>query len=65
MTSPKKYLKEVGQQAKKVRWPTWSKYSKTLIVVLVIVVIAAIILMLENWLAGTLVNSLNTVFGKK
>lgn len=63
MVSPRRYMKEVGQQAKKVRWPSWSTYSKTLVVVLVIVIIAAIILMLENWLAGTLVNSLNQVFG--
>ena len=64
MTSPKKYLKEVSVQAKKVRWPTWSTYSKTLVVVLVVVIIAAIILMIENWVAGSLINGLGDVFGK-
>lgn len=60
--SPKKYLKEVHQQARKVRWPTWSVYSKALAVVLVIVIIAALILALENLVAGTLVKSLESVF---
>lgn len=65
MTSPKRYLKEVKEQAKKVRWPSWSVYSKALVVVLVIVIIAAIVLLIENLVAGTLVTSLQNVFGGK
>lgn len=64
MASPRKYMKEVAHQAKKVRWPTWNVYSKTLVVVLVVVVIAALCLMIEDWVAGTLINSLHNVFGK-
>lgn len=63
MTSPRKYLKEVGHQAKKVRWPSFKSFLNAFIIVIVIVTIAALVLMIENWAAGSLINAASNLFG--
>lgn len=58
----KKYAQEVIKEGKRVRWPKWEDFWPTLVVVIVICTIAALILSLEDWAAGTLINQLRDIF---
>lgn len=60
--SPVKYLKEVGHQLKKVKWPSFSTFMNTFGVVLIIIVIASLILYFETWTGVQLMNSLRDAF---
>lgn len=59
---PVKYFKEVVYQAKKIRWPEFSKFMVVFGVVLSVIVIASIILMFESWAGVQLMNSIRDAF---
>lgn len=58
----KKYAKEVIQEGKRVRWPKKEQFFPVLVTVIVICVFCALILSLEDWAAGTLINQLKELF---
>lgn len=60
--SPAKYLKEVGHQMKKVKWPSISNFMSTFGVVLIIIIIASLVLYFETWTGVQLMNSLRDAF---
>lgn len=60
--SPIKYLKEVGSQMKKVRWPSFSKFISSFSVILIIIVIASVILWLETFAGIQIMEQLKESF---
>ena len=65
MTTPGKYIKEVGKEAKRVRWPKREQLIPMIIVVIAISVFAAIFLSLEDLTAASMINQLKSAFGGK
>ena len=50
----KKYTQEVIKEGKRVRWPKKEQFFPALITVIIICVFAALVLSLEDLVAGTL-----------
>ena len=63
MTPPGKYIKEVGKEAKRVRWPKRDQLVPMIIVVIAISLFAAVFLSLEDLTAASMINQLKTAFG--
>ena len=63
MTTPKKYMKEVIKEGKRVRWPKRDILVATIIVVVLIAGFTALFLSLEDLTAGSLINQLRNAFG--
>ena len=63
MTTPGKYIKEVGKEAKRVRWPKRDQLVPMIIVVIAISLFAAIFLSLEDLTAASMINQLKAAFG--
>ena len=61
--NPKKYAQEVVKEGKRVRWPKREQFIPALIAAVVICVFCALVLSLEDWVAGTLIEQLKSVFG--
>ena len=51
----KKYVKEVIKEGKRVRWPKWDVFFPALVTVIIICVFAALVLSLEDFVAGSIV----------
>lgn len=60
--SVKKYTQEVIKEGKRVRWPKKEVFFPCLLTVVVICVICALILTLEDWAAGKLIQQLKDMF---
>jgi len=58
----KKYVKEVIKEGKRVRWPKWDVFFPALVTVIVICVFAALVLSLEDFVAGSIVNTIKGWF---
>ena len=65
MTTPGKYIKEVGKEAKRVRWPKREQLVPMIVVVIAISLFAAIFLSLEDLTAASMINQLKSAFGGK
>lgn len=65
MTTPGKYFKEVGKEAKRVRWPKREQLIPMIVVVIAISLFAAIFLSLEDLTAASMINQLKAAFGGK
>lgn len=65
MGGPIKYTREVIKEGKRVRWPKQDILWKTIITVVIISAFAAIVLSLEDYAAGSLINQLKSAFGGK
>jgi len=63
--TPKKYVKEVIKEGKRIRWPKRDVLIPTIVVVVVIAGLAAIFLSLEDLAAGSLIQILKDAFGGK
>jgi len=63
--TPKKYVKEVIKEGKRIRWPKRDVLIPTIIVVVVIAGVAALLLSLEDLAAGNLIQILKDAFGGK
>lgn len=63
MTTPGKYIKEVGKEAKRVRWPKREQLIPMIVVVIAISLFAAIFLSLEDLTAASMINQLKAAFG--
>ncbi len=63
--TPKKYVKEVIKEGKRVRWPKRDILIPTIIVVIIIAGIAALFLSLEDLAAGRFIQILKDAFGGK
>jgi len=63
--TPKKYVKEVVKEGKRIRWPKRDVLIPTIIVVVVIAGLAALFLSLEDLAAGSLIQILKDAFGGK
>ncbi|MBE6134842.1 MAG: preprotein translocase subunit SecE [Erysipelotrichaceae bacterium] len=63
--TPKKYVKEVVKEGKRVRWPKREVLIPTIIVVILIAGFAALWLTLEDLTAGSLISQLQKAFGGK
>lgn len=63
--TPKKYVKEVIKEGKRVRWPKREVLLPTIVVVLIIAAFAALWLTLEDLTAGSLISQLQQAFGGK
>lgn len=60
----KKYTAEVIKEGKRVRWPKREELIPTIIVVVAIAAFAAIFLSLEDWAAGSLLQTLKEAFAE-
>lgn len=58
----KKYTQEVIKEGKRVRWPKREQFIPAVIAVTIICVFTALILSLEDWGAGSLINQLKQLF---
>lgn len=58
----KKYTQEVIREGKRVRWPKKEQFFTVLVTVIIICVFCALILSLEDWAAGSLINQLKELF---
>ena len=58
----RKYTKEVIKEGKRVRWPKWDVFFPALITVIIICVFAALVLSLEDFVAGTIINTIKGWF---
>lgn len=58
----KKYAKEVIKEGKRVRWPKWEVFFPALITVIIICVFAALVLSLEDFVAGSIINTIKGWF---
>jgi preprotein translocase SecE subunit len=63
MASPRKYVKEVIKEGKRVRWPTRDKLWPAIAVVVVISLFVAIFLALEDLTAQSIISQLKSAFG--
>ena len=63
--TPKKYVKEVVKEGKRVRWPKRDILIPTIVVVVIIAGLAALFLSLEDLAAGRLIQILKDAFGGK
>lgn len=58
----KKYTQEVIKEGKRVRWPKKEVFFPCLLTVIIICVFCALILTLEDWAAGKLIQQLKDMF---
>ncbi|MDY0100876.1 MAG: preprotein translocase subunit SecE [Bacilli bacterium] len=58
----KKYVGEVVKEGKRVRWPKREELLPAIVVVIVIAAFAALFLSLEDWAAGSLLQTLKEAF---
>lgn len=58
----KKYTQEVIKEGKRVRWPKKEVFFPALITVIIICVFAALVLSLEDFVAGTIINTIKDWF---
>ncbi len=58
----KKYTQEVIKEGKRVRWPKKEVFFPALVTVIVICVFAALVLALEDFLSGTIINTIKDWF---
>ena len=58
----KKYTQEVIKEGKRVRWPKKEVFFPALVTVIIICVVAALILSLEDFLAGSIINTIKDWF---
>ena len=58
----KKYTQEVIKEGKRVRWPKKEVFFPALLTVIIICVFAALVLSLEDFLAGTIINTIKEWF---
>ena len=58
----KKYTQEVIKEGKRVRWPKKEVFFPALLTVIIICVFAALVLSLEDFLAGTIINTIKGWF---
>lgn len=58
----RKYAKEVVKEGKRVRWPKWDVFFPALVTVIIICVFAALVLSLEDFVAGTIINTIKGWF---
>lgn len=63
--TPKKYMKEVVKEGKRIRWPKRDVLIPTIVVVVIIAGIAALFLSVEDLAAGSIINILKDAFGGK
>ena len=60
--TPKKYVQEVVREGKRVRWPKRDTFIPVFVAVLVTCIFCALVLSLEDWAAGTLIQQLKNLF---
>lgn len=58
----KKYTQEVIKEGKRVRWPKKEVFFPALLTVIIICVVAALILSLEDFAAGKIINTIKDWF---
>ena len=63
MTSPKKYMKEVVKEGKRIRWPKREELWPAIVTVIVIAVFVAIFLSIWDLLANSIISQLKNAFG--
>ncbi len=63
--TPKKYVKEVVKEGRRIRWPKRDVLIPTIVVVVIIAGLAALFLSLEDLAAGRLIQILKEAFGGK
>ncbi len=63
--TPKKYMKEVVKEGKRIRWPKRDVLIPTIVVVVIIAGVAALFLSIEDLAAGNIINILKDAFGGK
>ncbi len=63
--TPKKYVKEVIKEGKRIRWPKRDVLIPTIIVVVIITGIAALFLSVEDLAAARIIQILKDTFGGK
>ncbi len=63
MTSPKKYMKEVVKEGKRIRWPKRDELWPAIVTVIVITVFVAIFLAIWDLLANSIISQLKDAFG--
>jgi len=61
--NPKKYLKEVVKEGKRVRWPSRDQLWPSIAVVLCVTAFVAVFLMLEDLTASSIISQLKDAFG--
>ena len=62
MVGPIQYTRQVGKEAKRVRWPKPNVLVPTIITVVVVSVFFALVLSLEDLAAGSLFTQLKNAF---
>lgn len=60
----KKYTQEVIKEGKRVRWPKKEVFFPALVTVIIICVFAALVLSLEDFVAGTIINTIKGWFSE-
>lgn len=63
MTSPKKYMKEVVKEGKRIRWPKRDELWPAIVTVIVITVFVAVFLAIWDLLANSIISQLKDAFG--
>ncbi len=63
MASPKKYMKEVVKEGKRIRWPKREELWPAIVTVIVIAVFVAIFLSIWDLLAANIISQLKGAFG--
>ena len=63
MASPKKYMKEVVKEGKRIRWPKREELLPAIVTVIIISVFVALFLSLWDLLANSLITQLKGAFG--
>ena len=61
--TPKKYMKEVVKEGKRIRWPKRDVLIPAIVVVVVIAGVAALFLSIEDLAAGRIISILKDAFG--
>ncbi len=63
MTSPKKYMKEVVKEGKRIRWPKRDELWPAIVTVIAITVFVAVFLAIWDLLANSIISQLKDAFG--
>lgn len=61
--TPKKYMKEVVKEGKRIRWPKRDVLIPAIVVVVIIAGVAALFLSIEDLAAGRIISILKDAFG--
>lgn len=62
MVGPIQYTRQVVKEAKRVRWPKTNVLVVTVVTVLIITIFFALVLIVEDLAAGSLLQSLTKIF---